>query len=92
MPRALLRNQRDHVETALRAGCNDLQTLAEEAGCSTSQVVKMRANLARFDSVVRPKFVVQGRPRSLTPAIEQVGYYILQESSITDDKRQLVKP
>ena len=84
MPRALLPTQRDHVETALRSGCSDLQTLAEEVGCSTSQIVKMKANLARFDSVVQPKFVIQGRPRVITPAMEEVSRHNLLEVWLAD--------
>ena len=77
MPRALLRTQREHAEVALRSGHNDMENLAQEVGCSTSQMVKMRANMKRFDSVVKPKFIVQGRPRKITPAIEQASCYFL---------------
>ena len=75
MPRALLRTQREHAGVALRSGRDDMENLAQEVGCCTSKMVKMRANMKRFDSVTKPKFVVQGRPRKITPAIEQVHRY-----------------
>ena len=75
MPRALLRTQREHVELALKSGREDMENLAQDVGCCTSRMVKIRANMKRFDSVTKPKFVVQGRPRTITPAIEQVRRY-----------------
>ena len=75
MPRALLRTQREHAEVALRSGRDDVENLAQEVGCCTSQMVKMRANMKRPDSVTKPTFVVEGRPREITPAIEQVRRY-----------------
>ena len=75
MPRALLRTQREHAEVALRSSRDDIQNLAQEVGCSTSQMVKMRANIKRFDSAAKPKFIAQPRPGKITPAIEPVICY-----------------
>ena len=72
MLRALLRTQREHAEVVLKPGHGNMENLAQEVGCSTSQMVKMRANMKRFDLVVKHKSIVQGRPKKITPAIEQV--------------------
>ena len=73
MPRALLPSQREHAEVALATSTSGAESIAQHVGCSTSQINKMRANLERLGSVVRPKLVAQGRPKKVTPAIETVG-------------------
>ena len=72
MPNALSHTQREHAEIALKTSASELKTLAQAVGCPTSHMRRMKANLERFGVVVRPKFVAQGRPRKVTPAIEQV--------------------
>jgi hypothetical protein len=84
MPRSLLPTQQEHVEVVLRGGCTDYQKLAEDVGCSKSQIVKMKANLTRFDSVVRPKFFTHGVPRKITPAMETVSALVPRRDMSAD--------
>jgi hypothetical protein len=67
MPRALESSQREYAEIELRAGRTDFKSLAEEVGCSTTHLLTMKSNLDRFDSVVAPKLLPQGRPHAITP-------------------------
>ena len=61
------------VETLLEAKTPQSE-IATRAKCSVAQIKKMAKNKRGFGTVVRPKLVKQGRPRTFTQEMVEVRF------------------
>ena len=71
MPRTLSEAQRMLVDTLLEARIGQAK-IASRAQCSIRQVKKMAKNKRGFGTVIKPKIVKQGRPRTFTQEMVEV--------------------
>ena len=69
MPRRLPDQLRSDIETYFRRG-NTTDQIHRFTFVSKRQITRMRKNLKMYDVVVPPKAPVQGRPRTLSPLVE----------------------
>ena len=71
MPRSLSQTQRMLMETLLEVKTPQAE-IANRTWCSIPQVKKMAKNKRIFGTVIRPKIMKQGRPRTFTHEIVEV--------------------
>ena len=69
MPPGLSINLRRDIEGYIRRG-DSSQVIHDHTYVSVRQINRMRKNLKLHDDVVAPKAPVQGRPRTLSPLVE----------------------
>jgi len=71
MPSRIPQAKRDSIKVKIALN-ERVQTIAKNVNVSSSAVYNYRKNLRQFNALKPPKVLPQGRPRRITPEMEQV--------------------